>query len=318
MPSPVVTVVVPTRDRPRLVARAVASALAQTLTDIEVLVVDDGSVEPVRLPTGDPRLRLIRLDRPQGPCAARNRALAEAGGDWVTFLDDDDQLEPDMLATSLRAAQASPLPPPVAALSGIQVVDAEGRLLQTRRPVTLARGRRYPLEDAGDGSLLNHATLVAPRAVLREIGGWDEQLPAWEHDDLFLRLNAACSIQGVPAVGYRQTVGPAPSLSRDLLARAVGIERTLAKHHRTYADDPGRRAYLLGAMGLAYLRSGHRRPSIAATGRSLLVRPRLRACGWLLACLAGPRVVAASDRMRLRLAGGRRAARSSPGATRGR
>ena len=317
-PTPAVTVVVATRDRPALVHRAVASALGQTLTSVEVLVVDDGSVDPVRLDADDERLQVIRLDRPSGPCAARNRGLAAARGHWVTFLDDDDELAPDMLARSLEAAARSTLPAPVAVLSGVQVVDEHGFLLETRRPVTLARGRRYPLEDVGDGSLLNHATLVAPRIVLEEIGGWDEQLPAWEHDDLFLRLNAVCSLQGVPSVGYRQTVHSTPSLSGNLLARALGIQHTLAKHHRAYAADPGRRAYLLGAMGLAYLRSGHWRSAIAASSRSVLVRPRLRACAWWMACLAGPRVAVAADRWRGRLAGGRRGARPAPGAARGR
>ncbi|HTE67146.1 MAG TPA: glycosyltransferase family 2 protein [Actinomycetes bacterium] len=301
--------VVPTRDRPALLPRAVASALAQTVTDIEVVVVDDGSIDPVRLASDDHHLRVIRLDRPMGPCAARNRALAVARGRWVTFLDDDDELEPEMLALSLRAAKDSALPAPVAVLTGVRVVDEGGRVLETRRPMTLPRGRRYPLEAAGTGSRLNHNTLVAPREVLCQIRGFDERLPAWEHDDLFLRLNAVCSIQGVPTVGYRQTVQATPGLSGNLLARAAGIEHTLAKHRGTYATDPGRRAYLLGAMGLAYLRSGRWRQAIAASSRSLLVRPRWRTCGWWVACLAGPRAVTVSDRWRTRLAERRRGAR---------
>ena len=322
LPGREVRVIIPTRDRPRFIDRAVASALAQTVADVEVLVVDDGSAEPVRLAADDRRLRVIRLDRPGGPCAARNRAMAVATGRWVTFLDDDDQLEPDMLAVSLRAAGQSRLPTPVAVLSGVQVVDEQGRVLERRRPVTLARGRCYPLEDDQGESLLNHATLVAPRNVLLQIGGWDEALPAFEHDDLFLRLNAVCSIQGVPTVTYRFTAHATPRLSRNLAARAVGIERTLAKHHAAYAAHPDRRAYLLGATGLAYLRSGHWGPAIAATSRSLLVQPRLRACGWWVASLAGPRMVPLSDRLRNRLARGRpdrrRPARQEPGEAHGR
>jgi glycosyltransferase involved in cell wall biosynthesis len=267
----------------------------------------------VRMAAEDRRLRVIRLDRPAGPCAARNRAMAAAEGRWVTFLDDDDQLEPAMLAVSLRAASASRLPAPVAVLSGVEVVDVEGRVLEVRQPVTFPRGRRYPLEDAGGASLLNHATLVAPREVLLRIGGWDEGFPAWEHDDMFLRLNAVCSIQGVPTVTYRVTAHPAPRLSRNLLARAVGIERTLAKHRAAYAAHPDRRAYLLGAMGLAYLRSGRWGRAISATSRSLLVRPRLRTGGWWVASLAGPWVVSASDRWRTRLARGRPAPREADG-----
>ena len=298
-PDPHVSIVIPTRDRPGLVSRAVASALAQTVRPVEVLVVDDGSVEPVR-PPDDARVRVIRQERPRGPCAARNLAMAAARGSWITFLDDDDELEPDMLEVSLRAAGQSALPAPVAVLSGIDVLAADGRLLERRLPVTLPRGRRYFLEDDQHRSFLTHNTLVAPLEVIRRIGGWDETLPAWEHDDLFLRLNAVCSIQGVDTVTYRMAAGAIPRLSKDLLARAIGIERTLAKHGAVLAANPERHAYLLGALGLAYLRAGRWAPSIVATSRSLLRRPRARACGWWLASLAGPRIVALADRARPR------------------
>jgi glycosyltransferase involved in cell wall biosynthesis len=301
LPDPDVSIVIPTRNRPWLLTRAVASALAQTAGDVEVLVVDDGSVEPVRL-AADARVRVLRQERPRGPCAARNLAMAAARGRWITFLDDDDELARDMLAVSLRAARESDLPPPVAVLSGIDVVGDGGRLLERRLPVTLPRGKRYSLEDDQGRSFLTHNTLVAPLEVLRRIGSWDDTLPAWEHDDLFLRLNAVCSIQGVDTVAYRMTVHNTARLSEDLLARAVGIQRTLAKHQALFVANPGRHAYLLGVLGLANLRAGRRALAIVATSRSLLTRPSLRACGWWLASLAGPKVVFLSDRVRDRLA----------------
>jgi glycosyltransferase involved in cell wall biosynthesis len=301
--NPNVSIIIPTRDRPRLVNRAIASALAQTTSDFEVLVVDDGSVEPVR-PPDDGRVRVLRQERPRGPCAARNLAMTAARGRWITFIDDDDELEPDMLTVSLHGARDSDLPPPVAVLSGIDVVDQDGRLLERRLPVTLPRGSCYSLEDDQHRSFLTHNTLVAPVEVLRRIGGWDETLPAWEHDDLFLRLNAVCSIQGLDTVTYRMTANATRRLSKDLLARAVGIERTLAKHGPVFAAHPERHAYLLGALGLAYLRAGRWAPAVAATSRSLLLRPRARTVGWWLASLAGPRIVSVTDRARSRQAVG--------------
>jgi len=284
------------------VHRAIASALAQTVQSVEILVVDDGSIAAVS-PPDDRRVRVIRQERPRGPCAARNVAMAAARGRWITFLDDDDELERHMLEVSLRAAAESDLPAPVAVLSGIDVVGADGRLLERRLPVTLPRGRRYCLEGDQNRSFLTHNTLVAPLEVIRGIGGWDETLPAWEHDDLMLRLNAVCSIQGVATATYRMTATATPRLSKDLLARAVGIERTLAKHEPLIAANPERHAYLLGALGLAYLRAGRWGPSVVATTRSLLVRPRPRTCRWWLASLAGPRLVVLADRTRSRLVG---------------
>ncbi len=142
MQDPEVTVVITTRDRPALVARAVESALAQTLQAIEVIVVDDASAEPLRLARADTRLQIIRRTSSTGVCAARNAGLSVARGRWVTFLDDDDELVPDMLETSLRAARASELPPPVAVLAGIEELDPDGHYPD---PAAGHLGQRWPL-----------------------------------------------------------------------------------------------------------------------------------------------------------------------------
>jgi glycosyltransferase involved in cell wall biosynthesis len=298
---PEVTVVITTRDRPALVVGAVGSALAQTVRSIEVVVVDDASASPLGLPLADGRLRLLRADRPGGVCAARNRGLAAARGRWVTFLDDDDRLLPDMLQTSLEAAGASGLPPPVAVMSGIQEVDDRGRPGRTLLPATLARGGHYTLEDGLPGDLPTHNSLVVPTSVARSAGGWDESLPAWEHLDFFLRLNAVCSIQGVDRVAYRRRAHQSGRLSDNLPARIDGIRRTLDKHQAVFALHPRGHAHYLGAIGIAWLRLGRWGPAVAATSRALRVAPgRPRAVAQWLASLAGPRVWAAVDPERAR------------------
>jgi glycosyltransferase involved in cell wall biosynthesis len=294
--DPEVTVVIATRDRPALVAGAIDSALAQTVAAVEVLVVDDGSAEPVRPHLDDPRLRLLRLDPPRGVCAARNLGLARARGRWITFLDDDDRLLPDMLERSLQAARASTLPPPVAAISVIEDVDEAGRPLgSVLRPASLARSA--PGSPGGaPGAPASHATLLAPTEVMRAIGGWDESLRAWEHTDLFLRLQAACSVQAVERVTYRRRVHRSARLSENLPARVASMRRTLAKHEAAFARHARRRATYLGAIGIAWLRMGRWGPAVAATTASLRADPaRPKGVAQWLASLAGPRVWALLD-----------------------
>jgi glycosyltransferase involved in cell wall biosynthesis len=294
--SPEVTIVITTRDRPRLVEGAIDSALTQTVRAIEVVVVDDGSVESVRPARADDRLRVLRLEPSRGVCGARNRGLAAARGRWVTFLDDYDRLRPDMLTTSLRAARASTQPPPVAVLSGLEDVDERGRAIRTLRPVTLPRGSHYSLEDRPHGDLATHNTLVVPTEVARAIGGWDETLRAWVHTDFFLRLNMACSLQGVERVTYRRLAHQASRLSENLPARIDSIQRTIAKHQAVFTQHPRRHAHYLGAIGLAWLRMGRWRPAVAATTRSLRLAPwRPESVARWLASLAGPRVWALVD-----------------------
>ncbi|PYM56358.1 MAG: glycosyl transferase, partial [Candidatus Rokuibacteriota bacterium] len=99
-PPPRVTVAVSTWNRAHLVGRAIASVLAQTFRDIEILVVDDGSTDATPQVLGrieDCRLRIVRLDRNGGISQTRNTAIRLARGEWLAFLDDDNEWGPEYL-----------------------------------------------------------------------------------------------------------------------------------------------------------------------------------------------------------------------------
>src|SRR5271156_4184413 len=96
--TPLISVVIPTRNRPELLIRAVRSALIQTYDSIEVVVVIDGrdqaSVEALS-EVSDARLRFIELEQSGGGNPARNIGVSAAKGNWVALLDDDDEWLPD-------------------------------------------------------------------------------------------------------------------------------------------------------------------------------------------------------------------------------
>ena len=92
---------IPTRDRPEWLQEAVASVLAQTIRDFELIVVNDGG-SPVELPD-DPRVRELWQEG-RGPAAARNAGIRESRGDYVCFLDDDDLYKPDRLFLGMQSA----------------------------------------------------------------------------------------------------------------------------------------------------------------------------------------------------------------------
>jgi glycosyltransferase involved in cell wall biosynthesis len=111
----IVSAVIPTRDRPELVQRAVRSALAQTLREIEVVVVIDGedpatSLALKELEQLDGRLRVLPLSHRVGGSDARNLGADAARGEWIAYLDDDDEWLPGKLKAQLEAATRSTAP----------------------------------------------------------------------------------------------------------------------------------------------------------------------------------------------------------------
>ncbi len=293
MENPTCTVVVTTHNRPKMASRAIRSALGQTMRDLEVIVVDDGSTEAFRTEEVDSKVRVIRLEKSGGVCAARNAGMRVANGAWITFLDDDDELLPLMVETSISRAQKSPLPAPVATLAGVEVVDDKGSVIEHRLPVSLERGKHYFLEGAREGeSFRTQMSLVVPLAVVKEIGGWDEMLRSWVHDDFFLRLNAVCSLQGQSTILYRQTRHSGNHVHANLLARAEAMERTMQKHQEIFAQYPRRNAHFMASAGITYLRAGRWLPAVRATTRALLTSPRRpKLFMWWLASIGGPRLI---------------------------
>jgi len=105
---PAYSVVIPTYGRPRFLQDALRSVDQQTIDSVEVIVVDDGSPEPVRLPAGAP-IQLIRAEKNGGAASARNLGAAAACGDVLTFLDDDDTWLPTRLEDAERGLERAPI-----------------------------------------------------------------------------------------------------------------------------------------------------------------------------------------------------------------
>ncbi len=111
-PSPQFSIILPTFNRASLLERALASVVAQSELDWELLVADDGSTDETEelLDQWQARDRRIRCWRHpnQGQAASRNRMLEQARGQWIAFLDSDDELHPSHLATRRQAIEAQP------------------------------------------------------------------------------------------------------------------------------------------------------------------------------------------------------------------
>src|SRR5919106_1649617 len=110
MEHQLVTVIIPTKDRPELLERALRSIVGQTYVNLEILVVDDGSSPPVALSrglAGDHRIRILRIDPSGGPAEARNLGIEKSRGAVIAFLDDDDEFTPERIQNAVTVFETS-------------------------------------------------------------------------------------------------------------------------------------------------------------------------------------------------------------------
>lgn len=250
-----VTTVIPTCNRWSILSTAaLPSALAQEGVAQEVIVVDDGSrdgtAERVRR-LKDGVVRAIRHERPLGVAKARNTGIAAAQGEWIAFLDDDDLWAPRKLGAQLDIAVGSGAD---LAYAGAVAVD------ERRRPLfafplppadgLAARLLRWNDVPAGGSNVITRAEL------LRQLGGFDEQLFQLADWDLWIRL----ALAGVPAACDEILVGYVVHERSMLLTdrRDVFAElEYLARKHQSARAELG--VELNRALFWRWVARGHRR-----------------------------------------------------------
>jgi glycosyltransferase involved in cell wall biosynthesis len=274
MITPILTIIITTHNRPGLLPRAIDSALQQTLENIEVLVVDDGSVPPAEAPP-HPRLRLLRLPTAGGGAHARNTGARKARGRLICFLDDDDELLPEMARLSVDARRSSRLPHPVSVISGLEVVDAHGRIRERRIPPSLPKGAGFFLEEIPRQQSFNSKqTLVVDKELFLGIGGFDENFRSRVHTELFVRLNAVSSLEGIPNITYRLFIHDGPRVSKTPQLRQESFTRLQTKHTAIFDAHPAGFARFCVDHAATSARAGQHLPALAALGRAVGASPR--------------------------------------------
>jgi glycosyltransferase involved in cell wall biosynthesis len=269
---PLVSVVIPTYNSARYLADAISSALAQTMCDLEIIVVDDGSTDdtPSLMSQYSEPVRYMRQEN-RGVALARNRGMKESVGQYIAFLDADDTWLPNKLELQLAALKDKP--ECKACYSAFLVVDSSLSPLGVRRSKRVGSA----LEDLllrGNviGSL---TTVLCERKLFEEVGGFDPELSQCADWDMWIRLARLTEFLYIdePLATYRQHEANmsrnAPLLERDSL-RALekgfsmpGLPAALlAKRRRAFA-----RNYMV--LAGTYFHSRHYRDFIRCATRAV-------------------------------------------------
>lgn len=289
--EPRISVVIPTFDRADELPRAIDSVLTQQGVDLELLVVDDGSTDhtpELLAAVGDPRLRVLRQDN-RGVSAARNLGIGAARGEFVTFLDSDDEALPGWLEAF---ADAFAEPAVGIACCGVRIETLDGGEV-TKEEVRLPRAlgglhRHQPI-------VYTAGSLAAHRDLLIACGGYLEDLAFAENAEFAMRLVPACLDAGLrveaitrPLVVYRRLAGSRASAPARLRDMRHAAERILELHGRrmrrlepvSYANH--RCIAAVNAARLGDLRAARQHLRVAVAARPLSWKTYLRLA---VACL---------------------------------
>lgn len=184
-PRPRVSVIIPAYNRAPMLREAIDSVLSQSFIDFELIVVDDGSTDATADVTAAYGRALSYLRIPNsGVSAARNHGAAAARGRWLAFLDSDDLWLPRKIERQVSFFDTMPQ---------ARICQTEEIWIRNGRRVNPKRRHRKPSGWIFYPSL--SLCLVSPSAVMmektlfEEMGGFDEQLPACEDYDLWLRVS---------------------------------------------------------------------------------------------------------------------------------
>jgi glycosyltransferase involved in cell wall biosynthesis len=263
-----ISVVIPARNASATLERAIESVLAQTYSPHEIIVVDDGSSDAsAAIARAYPSVAVITLRDGRGAAAARNAGIRAAQGEWVAFLDADDEWLPEKLGK--QAARIEPGQSMIFCAS--EEFGPDGRSLgdtfRGRAVCCTADAWKVLLKT----NFVATPTVMAPRALLLQLGGFDEKLPLGEDQDMWIRLALSGRLAYAPERLVRVHVQPKslsafrpddqsqymlPMIEAHLQALRFKLSKTEAREIRgERLNNAGRIAFVHGdfARGAAFL-----------------------------------------------------------------
>jgi len=181
-----VSVVIPTFNRSQKVVRAISSVLSQTFTDVEIIVVDDGSTDGTKkeVEQFDDIVTYVAHSSNLGVSAARNTGIKGSGAPLIAFLDSDDHWLPEKLAAQVCFFNEHP---------EAVACQTEELWIRNGRRVNPMKKHLKPSGDIFEPSLklclVSPSAVMLKRSLLDEVGLFDEDLPVCEDYDLWLRIS---------------------------------------------------------------------------------------------------------------------------------
>jgi glycosyltransferase involved in cell wall biosynthesis len=201
--NPSVTIIVRTKDRPKLLKRAIQSIASQTYRPIEVVLVNDGGcdldIEQLGTVLGDVQFNYIRLEKNTGRAHAANIGIENAAGTYIGFLDDDDELYPHHVSTLVAFLDQSDYKIAYADTEMIfkEFSAEEGRFIEVDKVVFSSD---FVYRNLLFGNFIPFNSLCLSRDIVQSAGGFDESLELYEDWDFLIRIGKENSFCHLPVI----------------------------------------------------------------------------------------------------------------------
>lgn len=232
---PKVSVIIPVYNGEKTIRETVESVLNQTLSDFELIIIDDGSTDStldVLSTIKDSRLKVVSYSN-AGVSASRNRGIELASGEYIAFLDADDFWTPDKLEFQVKALAANPQASVV--YSWADCIDEANQLLGIDHHFTVNGNilTRLLVSNCIAGSA---SSVLARREVFVEVGNFDETLTHAEDWDMWLRLAARYEfvVVPIPQILYRITD---TSASSDFIKQEAGSSQVIERAFKRVSES---------------------------------------------------------------------------------
>lgn len=249
--DPRVSIIIPTYNRAEVISRAVESALDQKYNNIEVIVVDDGSTDQTHevMAKYEDDIKYTRLDENMGANAARNKGIELATGEYISFLDSDDEYPIDNIQKKVEVLRDLP--------------DSYGGVFTPHRTYKNGRlwrsgeydGSKVNLDDLKRKNVVGGFSCIAVRAsVFEDIEFLDETLPSAQDYDFYLRLTQYYSLKYIEGTYVNRYAGD-DRIGFNIYRKRRGHTQLLEKHGQLLSSSGKARQH--SALGVLLARQGN-------------------------------------------------------------
>jgi glycosyltransferase involved in cell wall biosynthesis len=263
---PKVSVIIPTHNRAEFLRSAIASVLNQTFQDFEIIIIDDASkdhTQEVIANFNDARIKVIHNQISKGAAGARNIGLINTSGEYIAFLDDDDEWLPEKLKIQTCLLDNSP-----SEVGGIYTYSfikekVSGRVLSIWN---------YEIKEFSKENVITTSSVLLRRECFEKCGLFDENMPTGSDYDMWIRISENFSFEIIKDALVNYYIHE-NRLSINYGKKIRGLEILFEKHDNLFKKDLKEYSRMYHSLGVFYCYKGELQKGRRAFSKSIRMNP---------------------------------------------